>query len=376
MNEAVADERFLKLGELLVHSGVLKSGDVVEAAQVSRRLKVPIGRVLIASGCIREDLLKAALEAQMLLRDERVELEMASAALHQVFSRETSFEEALFELKWIGSYNGEMGNLAELLLDSNIVTEEQLEIARNTSSSNLLPLGSALVLEGILSPKFFPTIMQIQEKVIAGEISRRDATASLKAAFMLWVKAEESFTGGDGLPKPRRANDTLKFSPAPAPDIRELPSFNLTMDSDLTPVPAPIRAPEALTFVDLLTRSGVVQSYQVEEAMAQLKSDPELIGSLLMALEVIDESTYKCGVRSHNLLKKHLINSEQAVQMVRQAQRDERSKTDSGEQPFGKSEEDVEFAKGASKRKRTIGGALLAASIAGLAAAALSSKRR
>jgi hypothetical protein len=62
--------------------------------------------------------------------------------------------------------------------------------------------------------------------------------------------------------------------------------------------------------------------------------------------------------------------------MVRQAQRDERSKTDSGEQPFGKSEEDVEFAKGASKRKRTIGGALLAASIAGLAAAALSSKRR
>ena len=59
----------VKIGELLVDAQIVSSAEMTEAVQVSKRLNVPIGRVLTMSGCVREDVLEASLQVQRLLRD-------------------------------------------------------------------------------------------------------------------------------------------------------------------------------------------------------------------------------------------------------------------------------------------------------------------
>jgi hypothetical protein len=59
------DNRMVRVGDMLVAARVVSSAEITEAIQVSKRLSIPIGRVLITSGCVTEKLLHAALESAL-----------------------------------------------------------------------------------------------------------------------------------------------------------------------------------------------------------------------------------------------------------------------------------------------------------------------
>jgi len=186
------DSQSIKIGELLVLSGALDSGDVVEAVTVSRRLAMPVGRVLIVSGCITEELLEAALQAQVLAWEGSISIELAEAALKLVVSDRIPLYQALGELHWHANFGTDTASLIDLLLESEIVSRDQLEVAICIDSPDVVPLTSALVVHGLLSPKFFPMLSQIQQKIHSNGLSRADAANELRAAYRLWLRAEQS----------------------------------------------------------------------------------------------------------------------------------------------------------------------------------------
>jgi hypothetical protein len=53
-------------------------------------------------------------------------------------------------------------------------------------------LGSALVLQGILSPALFPSLQRIQKQLIEGVLTREEGIKEVQDTFVLWLKAEES----------------------------------------------------------------------------------------------------------------------------------------------------------------------------------------
>lgn len=174
---------------MLVTARVVSSADITEAIQLSKRLSTPIGRVLITSGCVTEKILHAALDLQSLIRDGEVPLESALKALSRVDKTGCSVKEALEHLDFHPKYGKGKNNLADLLVDSNLVSQEQIDEALQTSHDYGTPLGSTLVFQGALSPDFFPSISAIQEKVTNGELSKEEAVDELQAAFALWLKA-------------------------------------------------------------------------------------------------------------------------------------------------------------------------------------------
>ena len=184
-------EKPLKVGELLVKAGFLQPGDVVEAIQVSKRVQIPIGRVLIASGLVSEGFLQTVLQAQLLIRDGLVSSEQAIDAMNLVANLNIPLKEALQKLNLTPEYNSDTVNLAEILLDSNIVTQEQLEAALATSSRAGVPLSAALVLQGVLSQSFFPSLVRAQQQLVA-QSPRERIIEELKSSFLVWLKAEES----------------------------------------------------------------------------------------------------------------------------------------------------------------------------------------
>ncbi len=181
----------VRVGDMLVAARVVSSADITEAIQLSKRLSTPIGRVLITSGCVTEKILHAALDLQSLIRDGEVPLESALKALSQVDKTSCSVNEALEHLNFHPKYGEGKNNLADLLVDSNLVSQEQIDDALKTSFEYGTPLGSTLVFQGALSPDFFPSISAIQERAAKGELSKQEAIVELQEAFSLWVKASD-----------------------------------------------------------------------------------------------------------------------------------------------------------------------------------------
>lgn len=85
----------IRVGELLQDSGIVRPEEMIEAIQVSKRLGVPIGRVLMMSGWVRADELEAALHSQVLLRTEQIVRSVALNALRRVHEQRISLIDAL-----------------------------------------------------------------------------------------------------------------------------------------------------------------------------------------------------------------------------------------------------------------------------------------
>ncbi len=179
----------IRVGDMLVAARIVSSAEITEAIQLSKRLSIPIGRVLITSGCVTEKLLHSALDLQALVRDGEIPLDSALKALARVDKSGCSVKDALEQLNFSPKYGKGKNNLADLLVDSNLVSQDQIDEALKTSFEYGTPLGSTLVFQGALSPDFFPSISAIQEQVTNGKISNEEAIDELKAAFELWLKA-------------------------------------------------------------------------------------------------------------------------------------------------------------------------------------------
>ena len=202
-----SNTRLVKIGELLIEVGVLSSGDLTEAIQISKRMGVPIGRVLVMSGCVNEANLQYALELQSLLKDGLVDWETGMKALKKVFTSQTDLQSALKDLNWAPRLDAAGNKLGDLLIDSSIVTKNQLEKALETSFQSGMPLGGTLVLQGVLSPQLLPTVLHIQEQIRDGKLTRDEAIDTLKQAVMFWARAIDQTTKDDlqGMPRPAEA---------------------------------------------------------------------------------------------------------------------------------------------------------------------------
>lgn len=332
-------DKQIKVGELLVLTGVVSSGDITEAIQVSKRLQMPIGRVLTMSGCVSEEILQATLECQPLVREGLVPVDSAISALKEVYEKGTSLEQALETVDCHLTHgSGGSANLADLLVDSNIVSQQQMDQALRVSFESGMPLGSALVLQGALSAAFFPSILSVQEQLKDSQVSRDEATEALKSAFLVWLKAEESLRNErtidaePGLPlaferrlegqavheKGESEPEPLLKLPNRSDEIQAVPST----ESQSSQPGDERRNEQASTFrvLDLLKMSGYVKQGDLQRKYEELLEDSMRSAFFFCDLGLIDERTRRNAARCHSLLRRGKISEKQAVFALKQCQ--------------------------------------------------------
>lgn len=387
----------IKLGELLIDAGIITSGDLTEAIQVSRRLGVPIGQALLVSRCVTDNVLEAALEAQPLVKDGTITRQAAVDALRKSYEEGSPLSDFL-EFREGTSEDSQQTSkrLAELLLDSEIVTQDQVDQALMTSFSSGMPLGSALVLEGVLSPSLFPSILRIQRNIREGKVGRQEGISELRSTFLHWIKAEESLARQHEMEGTGEVYSQAEIEEAihsfVAPEYAEHASNIIPQNSappaqaaapqvqPPQPAPRPVQPPrdpvvveeaapladsEPARLFDVLTDSGNIKHSDLQSAFAKILDDPIASGKLFVLLGLADEKTVKNALRSQPHLSKYAIDDDAKDSISAKAGENGATKEDD-EDEDAKAQRDFARARRKAISTKVLGGIAVGAAVAGL----------
>jgi hypothetical protein len=204
------DQPVIRIGELLVQSGVITTYDLSEAEKLSSHMKVQFGRLLIMAGCLTEEALECALEAQGLIKEGVLTAQIACEALAFAVQENIPLRQALEALDCLPQFGTSTLRLAELIHDANIIDEERLHDAFDTSMETNRPLPEVLVEMECISPGLLSIMLRMQEQIRNETLDHEDSINELRGTFKIWKRADKAM-----------ANDPMSKSAiigAPAPE--------------------------------------------------------------------------------------------------------------------------------------------------------------
>ncbi len=276
------DKNELRIGELLIQAEILNQKELDEAMKTARSTGLPIGRVLIMAGFLTEDEFQAAVQAQSLVRDGIVPLEMSIKALSHLADSQVSFDEALSAVGWTSTEDKESNKLGELLLDSKIVPVEQLDTAMKTSQATGLPLGRLLISLGSLSDELLSTALSAQSLIRSGNITRAQATSGLVAAHKRQAPIEALI------------NEQGRFRGPHRPSIR---------------------------LGELLVGAGIISHVEVSQALEAGLVEEKWIGQVLVDGGLLTESLLADALSIQEMVANETLSADQAHKCLRRLQK-------------------------------------------------------
>lgn len=323
-DKQTAEARDVKIGELLVAVGIVTTGDLQEAIQIAKRMNLPIGRVIVMSGVISEANLQFVLEAQSLVKDSLLDLDTAVQGLINAFKNQTTLQVALADLRWAPKKDVASNKLGELLMDSNMVTQSQLDSALQTSFDTGMPLGGTLVLQGVLSAQLLPMVLNAQEQIRDGKVSRSQAVENLKDALMFWAKTDDSkLKDGDlGLPGSKALDTSFLVTDPDTPKPAGRRTFQgapVHHPTAATPEPPPAAlAPQTtpnttMGLVEMMKMAGYCSQQDIDSAIDRALANADIASKLFMATGLLSKASFENFVRCRALMTRGILRPEQAI---------------------------------------------------------------
>jgi tetratricopeptide (TPR) repeat protein len=179
-----------KLGSLIVELGLIDNRDLGQALSIAQETSLPLGRVLVLSDLLSENVLQGVLRCQSLFKQNLLEADLAKTALKLVSENHVSLDDALFKLGWNPESTKDPTPLGELLIEAEYVTRDQLQPALDKSASSGLPFGRILVLSGVLTEGLLTGALNAQILVRDGKLAKPQAVEALKEARQRQVSVE------------------------------------------------------------------------------------------------------------------------------------------------------------------------------------------
>lgn len=360
----------IRLGDLLTQAGLLEAKALREAMMIAKQQGLPVGRVLIMAQFISEPNLQAAVQAQSLLKDGLVEVEMVIEALKNCSSENKTLEESLQELGWKNS-NVLSNKLGELIIEADFVSADALKQGLEQATSSGFPLGRVLVSMGFLSEQLLTAALNAQILIRDGKISRDQAIAGLKSARERQISIEESLSE-QGLQMPSKEtirigellvnasiidseklmqavelglveekpigqvmvekghlnneelNTTLmvqkcvaegKVSKGLSGEVLKLMlTDGLTFEEAMKAIESVKAKPsKALPLYQFLQLSGIITAKDIEDALKLGSKDTELMGKMLLLTSAIDSHILTCAIELNEMMTQGSLKAEQAM---------------------------------------------------------------
>ena len=360
----------IRLGDLLTQAGLLEAKSLREAMMIAKQQGLPVGRVLIMAQFISEPNLQAAVQAQSLLKDGLVEVDMVIEALKNCSVNNKSLDEALQELGWKNS-NVLSNKLGELIIEADFVSTDALKEGLTQASSSGFPLGRVLVSMGHLSEQLLTAALNAQILIRDGKISREQAISGLKSARERQISIEESLKE-QGLTMPSKEtirigellvnasiidseklmqavelglveekpigqvmvenghlnNDELettlmvqrcvaegKVSKGLSGEVLKLMlTDGLSFDEAMKAIESVQAKPtKALPLYQFLQLSGIITAKDIEEALKLGSKDTELMGKMLLLTNAIDSHILTSAIELNSMMTAGSLKAEQAM---------------------------------------------------------------
>lgn len=166
----------LKIGELLVKSGVLTSEQLENRLELARVIGQPLGQILLESGDLTRYELVCTIQIQSMILDGVLAVESGVASLKAILRDERDFGETCAA----STSAAPTCRLGELLLGAQIVSPSQLIDAISVGFQTCMPLGQTLVHARVVRPDIVAAALSLQRKIRAGQLGRDEAVQQLR----------------------------------------------------------------------------------------------------------------------------------------------------------------------------------------------------
>lgn len=270
-----------RLGELLMAAGLITSEDLEDALRTRDETGLPLGRILVLTRLLSEELLAAALTAQVFLRDGKVTREQAIDGLKSARKRRVSIEVALADQGLFRPPVRQSIKLGDLLVLAELIMENDLMTALELSLVRQLPVGRIMLQTGLITPQVLEAALQLQEMVAAGTVN------SLQAAQALRQIAIQRFSLPQALAELGAKEGEGKGSSR---------------------------------LGDILKAAGLVTEKDIKRAIELSTKNSALIGKMLVAAGTIDEQMLYAALRCQFLIRDGLLELDQAIIALKRCQ--------------------------------------------------------
>ncbi len=169
----------LKLGNLLNYFGLITDQDVTRGLALSQQTGLPLGKCLSMLDLLNPATVRAAIEAQSMIKDGLLELYDAREAMGMVYRKKWMLSDALIGLG-VEAYASKGTRLGELLSAARCINDEQLDMSLRVSDTSGLPLGRVLLLLNRISSPSLELALSLQKEVRLGRLDLEQAQNKLE----------------------------------------------------------------------------------------------------------------------------------------------------------------------------------------------------
>jgi len=161
----------------------MSKDDLAEQLGYAQSLGMPVGQVLVASGFLTKQEMLAAIQAQSLMLSGKITQEAAIKIIRDIVDEGVTLETALGTAGVDPEVTQSQDRLGELLVASELLSEENLAEALIASAELSSPLGHSLVKMQIIRPDLVVAALTVQKQLRLREISYEEALGRLKSAM-------------------------------------------------------------------------------------------------------------------------------------------------------------------------------------------------
>lgn len=183
LHKSFLGDRVIKIGELLATAQVVSESDLNEQLGYAHSLGMPVGQVLVASGFLTKDEMLSAIQAQSLYLSGKITQDAAIQIVKEIVDEGVSLPSALQTAGVEPALFSARDRLGELLVASELLSEDNLAEALIASAELSSPLGHSLVKMQILRPDLVVAALTVQKQLRLREISYEEALERLKSAM-------------------------------------------------------------------------------------------------------------------------------------------------------------------------------------------------
>jgi hypothetical protein len=261
-----------KLGGLLTEAGLISQEQLEQGLNQCQMSGLPLGRVLVAMGFMSEQLLAAALNAQILIRDNKIQRDLAIQGVRACRDRQISIEQSLSGVLQMPIQD--TVRLGELFVLAGLLDQDNLMQAVELGLTETKPIGQVLVEHKMISEQLLEKALSVQKLVTEGILKKEQCGEVLASVSGQGLTLEEAMQKLEP-PKSALAN--------------------------------------ALPLYQFLQLAGLITAKDIEEALKLGSRDTELMGRMLLLTGSIDQTSLGAAARLNEMIARGVLKAEQAI---------------------------------------------------------------
>ena len=184
--------RKIKLGDMLVLSGLLTDDQLREALEASLLNESPVGEVLVQKGFLSKRVMDAALKIQDMVTNDVVAPQAAGMILKSVADKKLTIPQAVAEIGVEKLDRRQTVRLGDLFKLASILTEDDIKHAINMSVLNTSLLGKILVSTGQIGESTLQNGLRCQYLLQQNAITEEQAGLALNFSHRMHCSFDEA----------------------------------------------------------------------------------------------------------------------------------------------------------------------------------------